>query len=87
MRPCTDRYCSTEQVTLVPLSEWWLASLMALLSSLRLARHGWQIRQIPRDYRHSGCELRCLRMIRLRQSNHRQIQWIKLPPPLAPKTL
>jgi hypothetical protein len=39
----------------------------------RLARDGWQTRQNPRTFRHGGCELRCLRMIRLEQPNHTQI--------------
>ncbi len=48
----------------------------------RLARDGWQPRQNPRTFLHGGCELRCLRMIRLQRPDHTRIQWfMPLPPP------
>src|SRR5271156_3320735 len=47
----------------------------------RLARNRWPTRQNPRTFIHGGGELRCFRLIRLKQPNHTRNQWlVSLPP-------
>src|SRR5216683_5434300 len=48
----------------------------------RRAGDHWQTRQNPLTFRNGGCELRCLRMIRLKQPKSFQ-RFMPLPPTLS----
>src|SRR5260221_10370608 len=51
-----------------------------------LALHRWQARQNPRTFVHGWRELRCFRLIWLRQPNHTRNQlFMSLPPPSSQK--